>query len=129
MSTVNALSNLLLVGAGGFLGSIARYGVTLALGAPAAGSFPTATFIVNAAGSAAIGFLLGMSVDGPMVSSAARLFLITGVLGGFTTFSAFGAETFLLLRRGDTGLAALYAVGTVLSSLGAVWLGFRGAQG
>ncbi|TWI06368.1 fluoride efflux transporter CrcB [Aerolutibacter ruishenii] len=126
---MNALGNLLLVGAGGFLGSIARYGVTLALGAPADGAFPTATFIVNAVGSAAIGFLLGMSLDGPMASPAARLFLITGVLGGFTTFSAFGVETFMLLRRGDTGLAALYVVGTVLSSLAAVWLGFRGAQG
>ena len=57
-----------------------------------------------------------------------RLFLFTGLLGGFTTFSAFGLETIFLLRRGEPWVAALYVAGSVLLGLAAVWIGMRGVD-
>lgn len=54
-----------------------------------------------------------------------RLFLVTGLLGGFTTFSAFGVESVALLRRGDVAMATLFVAGSVLAGLAAVWLGLR----
>ena len=119
------MSAFLWVGLGGFLGSMARYAVALAIGAPAAGRFPFATFAVNLAGCLLIGLLAGLFSRMPAVPDAVRLFLVTGVLGGFTTFSAFGLETVLLLRRGEIAMALLYVGGSVLAGIAAVWLGLR----
>jgi fluoride exporter len=119
------LATFLWVGAGGFLGSAARYGVAVALaGSPLQARFPLATFLVNLAGCAAIGLLAGLWERFPTLDAQLRLFLVTGVLGGFTTFSAFGLETIALLRQGQLALAALYAVGSVALGVLAVWLGF-----
>ena len=60
-----------------------------------------------------------------MISPAARLFLFTGILGGFTTFSAFGLETVYLLRRGELPFAAAYVGGSVIVGLAALWLGLK----
>jgi len=76
---------IVLVGAGGFLGSVLRYLVALAF-APAAAGFPFATLTVNIAGSFLIGFLSELAVSTTLVSPEARLFLVTGFCGGFTTF-------------------------------------------
>jgi CrcB protein len=110
------MSRFLLVGAGGALGAAARYGVSL-LAARWPG-FPFATLAVNVAGCLAIGLLSPV-----LTSESARLFLITGVLGGFTTFSAFGADTQALAAGGRPGLAAVYVGLSVGAGLGAVWLG------
>lgn len=112
------------VGLGGFVGSVARYAVALWLGGSTAGRFPWATFGVNVVGCLLIGLLAGVFARSPTPESV-RLFLVTGLLGGFTTFSAFGLETLGLLRRGDVGLALSYALGSVLLSLLAVWIGLR----
>ena len=118
------MSAWLWVGAGGMLGSMARYGVALALGAPAPGRFPWATFAVNGGGCLLIGMLAGAFARAP-VSDGLRLFLLTGALGGFTTFSAFGLESVALLRRGDVVMAAAYVLGSVALGLVAVWIGLR----
>lgn len=122
------MSGLLWVGLGGGLGAMARHAVALGLGAPAPGRFPWATLVVNVSGCLAIG-LLAAAWARAAVPEPTRLFLATGLLGGFTTFSAFGLESLALLRRGDPGLAALYVAASVLLGLGAVWLGLRLAGG
>lgn len=119
------LSTFLWVGAGGFLGSAARYGVAVALAAsPLQARFPCATFLVNLLGCAAIGLLAGLWERFPTLDAQLRLFLVTGVLGGFTTFSAFGLETIALLRAGQWTMALLYVLGSVVLGVLAVGLGF-----
>ncbi len=116
--------NILVVGAGGFLGSVFRYLVSGALQKLSPeGVFPLGTLGVNVIGCLVIGLLAGaaenMQVFGPQV----RLFLFLGVLGGFTTFSSFGYETMSMLRDGQA-LAAMANVGLhVVAGLFAVWLG------
>ena len=90
--------------------------------------FPWSTFAVNVLGCLLIGILSGAAEKSDVIGPAARLFLFTGLLGGFTTFSAFGFETFYLLRRGEIVMAALYATASVLVCLVAVWAGFRAMQ-
>ncbi|MGY0635257.1 fluoride efflux transporter CrcB [Luteimonas sp. A478] len=122
------MSAYLWVGLGGFLGSVARYALAVALGAAPTDRFPWATFAVNCLGCLLIGVLVGASAKAS-VSEPVRLFLVTGFLGGFTTFSAFGLESLILLRRGETSLALLYILGSVLVGITAVWLGLRFAGG
>lgn len=114
----------LLVGIGGFLGAVARYKLgTAVMHATGIVRFPIGTFIVNVFGCLAIGLLAGVVARHHVLGVEARLFLFTGVLGGFTTFSAFGLETVELLRRGELAIASLYAGGSVVAGLFAVWLG------
>lgn len=113
---------ILLVGAGGFAGSIARYLLTRLTTTEWAGPFPTGTFIVNVLGCLAIGLIYGLGLK-EMQYSALRLMLATGFCGGFTTFSSFSFEFLILLRQGHTGMAFLYAGGSMIVGLGAVWLG------
>ena len=117
---------LLLVGLGGCIGSIARYALGMLLTQPAAhGRFPLGTFAVNVLGCLLAGLLAGWWERQALLSADARLFVFTGLLGGFTTFSAFGLETVALLRRGEPGTAALYAGASVALGIAAVWLGLR----
>lgn len=83
---------------------------------------------MNVLGCLFIGALSGATEKFDLISPGVRLFLFTGLLGGFTTFSAFGFETFYLLRRGEIVMAALYAIASVLVCLLAVWSGFRAVQ-
>lgn len=120
------MHNLLLVGLGGFLGSIARYTLGgLVLHMTVQQRFPFGTFTVNVLGCLVVGLLAGAAERYEMFGPDARLFLFTGLLGGFTTFSAFGLEAMHLIRRGDLATAALYAGGSVVFGLAAVWLGLR----
>lgn len=117
---------LLLVGLGGFVGSIARYqlgGWVLHLTAQE--RFPYSTFALNVAGCLVAGVLAGLAERYALFSAEARLFLFTGLLGGFTTFSAFGLDAMYLVRRGEPAVAALYAGASVIVGIGAVWLGLR----
>ncbi len=113
-----SLSALLLVAAGGAAGSVARYLVSLLALSQLGAGFPWGTLAVNVAGSALIGLAAGAGLQGE-----ARLLLVTGFLGGFTTFSAFSLETAALAERAPP-LAALY----VLASVGLGALAFWGAQ-
>ncbi|MGH7895832.1 MAG: fluoride efflux transporter CrcB [Candidatus Binatia bacterium] len=103
----------LLVGLGGFLGANARYLVGLWLTAALGATFPWGTMVVNLTGSFAAGVLLGVG-DGRGLATGARLLLVTGFLGGYTTFSAFTVETMRLAEQ--SGLAA--ATTNVLASVG-----------
>lgn len=106
---------LILVCAGGALGSGARYLVATWAARVLGPDFPRGTFIVNAAGS----FLLGLvfALPAHRISPDARLFLGAGVLGGFTTYSSFNTETLALLEQGSAGLAALNVSATVVGCL------------
>ena len=121
------MTNILLVGLGGFIGSVARYklgGWLLHLTAQE--KFPYSTFAVNVVGCLVVGVLAGLAEKHEMFGPGTRLFLFTGLLGGFTTFSAFGLETMFLLRRGEPWIAALYVVASVVLGLVAVWVGIKG---
>ncbi|HKO67513.1 MAG TPA: fluoride efflux transporter CrcB [Burkholderiaceae bacterium] len=120
------MTNILWVGLGGFIGSVTRYklgGWVLHLTVQQ--KFPFSTFVVNIVGCLVAGVLAGLVEKHELFSADARLFLFTGLLGGFTTFSAFGLETLTLLRRGEPWVAATYAAASVLLGVAAVWLGFR----
>lgn len=118
------------VGLGGALGAVARYWVDLWVIWLAGGSFPWGTLAINVTGSAAIGVWLALT---PALTSLARaatpshLFVAVGVLGGFTTFSAFSGQTLLLAQAGEWGRAAAYVLASVALCLGAVWLAFTAA--
>lgn len=120
------MKSILLVGLGGFIGSVARYklgGLVLHLSAQE--RFPYSTFVVNVVGCLAIGILVGLAERHELFGPGTRLFLFTGLLGGFTTFSAFGLDAVFLVRRGELWVAALYAGASVVLGIAAVWLGFR----
>ncbi len=110
--------NTLIVILGAGLGGGARHGVNVAVARLLPGlSFPLATLIINVLGS----FLMGVLAEGFALRGAAghpaRLFLTTGMLGGFTTFSTFSLDAISLYERGETGLAALYVVASVGAGL------------
>ncbi|MFM8577233.1 MAG: fluoride efflux transporter CrcB [Planctomycetaceae bacterium] len=118
------LTQITLVGFGGFLGSVGRYLLSLLVTQwSGASRFPAATLVVNVIGCLAIGALSGFATRSEFLTPALRLFLITGLLGGFTTFSAFGYETFLLGRDALGGIAFANIAAQLLLGLGAVWLG------
>ena len=111
-----------LVGMGGALGSIARYLVGLAATVLLGPAFPYGTLTVNLSGSFAAGLLLGVG-EGRDLATATRLLLMTGFLGGYTTFSAFGAETVLLAEHqgivvAAANVAANVGVGILAAALG-----------
>lgn len=124
--------HLLLVALGGAIGAGARHLVNLsAMRLVAASGFPFATVIVNVVGSFAMGLAAGYFAFRGEGGMALRLFLTTGILGGFTTFSAFSLETVLLFERGQVGLAALYVAGSVAGSVAGLVAGLalmRGLQ-
>jgi len=113
----------LVVGLGGALGSILRYGISL-LAKPIT-SFPAGTFIVNISGSFLIGLIAGWAANDPRFQQNWQLFLATVICGGFTTYSAFSLEGIQMLQQQKIGLYLFY----LLSSLGAglllTWIGYR----
>ena len=118
------MKGVLLVALGGAVGSIARYKLSgWVLHLTLDWRFPAGTFTVNVIGCLLAGVLAGLAEKHDLLSPQARLLLFTGVLGGFTTFSAFGLETMHLLRRGDLLVAAANIVLSVVAGLLALWLG------
>jgi CrcB protein len=115
--------NFLLVGLGGALGAMLRHGVGLMAVRWGAVEFPWATVSINVFGSFCIGILCGGLAVMSQWSQEVRLFAVVGVLGGFTTFSAFSLDTILLLERGQIVQAALYVAGSVVASLVATFIG------
>lgn len=116
---------LLLVGLGGALGSMARYALAVLMLQGASTRFPFGTLAVNVLGCLAAGVLAGMAERQVWFGNDARLFVFAGLLGGFTTFSAFGLDALALMRRGETGLAFAYVTGSVVLGLAAAWMGMR----
>lgn len=123
------MKEYLIVGAGGCLGSMLRYGASRLSGDLALSSwFPLSTLLVNLVGCFFIGVLFGIAEDKTVLFSEHRLFLIVGVLGGFTTFSAFGFESMQLIRAGEVKLAALNVILQVAGGLIAVWCGIKASS-
>ena len=115
--------SFLLVGIGGALGAMLRYGLQTQLGTLANG-FPTGTFVINIVGSIAMGLLVGvLARTTPQYQDEIRLFVAVGVFGGFTTFSSFSLDAITMMERGDYMLAALYIVGSVLLAIAGLAMG------
>jgi CrcB protein len=118
------MQKVLLVGLGGCLGSMLRYGAGGLIGRLKGGwSFPLETLLVNVTGCLVVGFLAGMSEARGMFAGTTRAFLFAGLLGGYTTFSAFGYDSFHLLRDARWSWAILSILLHVLLGVGAVRLG------
>ena len=114
----------ILVALGGAVGAVLRYWISAAIqgGAPA-GAFPLGTLVVNVSGCLAMGVLSGLADRPGSMSPAARAFLAVGVLGGFTTFSAFANETVTAARSGAPQVSIMNVLWSVGLCLAAVWLG------
>jgi fluoride exporter len=118
------MKGILLVALGGAIGSVARYKLSgWVLHHTLDWRFPAGTFTVNVVGCLLAGVLAGLAEKHALLSPETRLLLLTGVLGGFTTFSAFGLETMHLLRRGELLVAGANIVLSVAAGLLALWLG------
>ena len=118
--------NLVYVGVGGFIGSIGRYLVAGAVHQILPNSyFPAGTAVVNILGCFVIGILSGLTELRQLLSPEMRIFLLIGLLGGFTTFSTFGYETVASVRSGQLLPALANVVIQVILGLSAVWFGYN----
>lgn len=114
---------LVLVFVGGGIGSVCRYLLATSLQRNLPGPFPSGTFAVNLAGCFAIGLVGALGLERAAISPEARVFLMVGILGGFTTFSSFAWETLGLVSVRDILRATLYVAGSVFLGLVGAWLG------
>jgi CrcB protein len=117
------VAKIFLAGFGGFLGSVLRYSVSgFVQDFSRSIHFPYGTLVVNLIGCFAIGFLSQLAETRGLFTAETRTLVFIGVLGGFTTFSAFGNETINLWRQGESGLALINIAAHLVLCLGAVWL-------
>jgi len=116
------IKNFLLVAAGGSIGAVLRYGISLMFPNQA---FPYATLMVNLAGSFLLGIILALSLRNESLPEGFKLFFATGICGGFTTFSGFSSENLGLMQTGKYNLAFLYIVTSVVGGVLATWFGFK----
>lgn len=115
--------NYLIVFVGAGIGGALRHGANV-LGLRLAGeAFPFATLTVNILGSFVMGLVAGTFMLKGDLSYSMRLFLATGILGGFTTFSAFSLDAVALYERGEPGMAAIYVAGSIILSIAGLWAG------
>jgi fluoride exporter len=124
------MQSTLLVFLGGGIGSVLRYGFNVAAARLLDTNFPWGTFGVNVLGGLIMGLIAGIlaSRSADPYAINARLFLMTGVLGGFTTFSAFSLDAVALWQRGETASAFAYVVGSCVLSIAALALGLAAAR-
>lgn len=120
------IKNILIVFTGGGLGAVLRL---LGYFFIPNQSFPFATLVVNILGSLFIGIIFGMNARHTVFSEEMKIFLATGICGGFTTFSAFSLENMGLLQQGKMAMAFMYIIISVLLALVATWVGFRLGSG
>jgi CrcB protein len=117
------LDKYLVVLTGAGLGGLARYLANTWIMAKYAGRFPLGTFVINVTGSFLIGVLMTLLTERWQPHPNWRLFLVVGVLGGYTTFSSFEYETYQAVRGGTAWIGLLYVLGSVLLGYFGVWLG------
>ena len=115
---------MLLVGLGGFVGTLLRYWLSGLIAKRYGETFPLGTLAVNAIGCFVIGFLFYFFYDRSLTTPTARTVVLIGVIGGFTTFSSYGLQTFTLLRDGEVFLALVNVVASNVLGLALVWLGY-----
>lgn len=113
----------LIVFLGGGIGAAIRHGINLGAARLFGTAFPYGTFAINVSGSFVMGLVAAYFAFKGDASQHWRLFLTTGVLGGYTTFSAFSLDAALLYERGETGLTALYVIGSVALAIAGLFAG------
>ena len=118
------IRDIILVGTGSAIGGIARFLVNRGIALFFTYTFPISTLIVNIVGSFIIGYLYSASIKQDWITSSALLFLVTGVCGGFTTFSAFSYENIMLIKNGQAPLSLIYILLSLLLGIGAAVAGF-----
>ena len=118
------MNRIVLVALGGAIGSVLRYGLSGGVHRVLrGGTFPFGTLVVNVAGCLAVGLMAQLAESRGAFTTETRVFVIVGLLGGFTTFSAFGNETIALARKPELDLALVNVAAQLVLGLGAVWLG------
>lgn len=117
------LRTLLVIALGGGIGSVLRFLTTNLVQKYCPTVFPLATLVINVLGCLLIGIVVGLLEKHQLSNSNLKWFLVTGICGGYTTFSAFGYENISLFQSNNSGLAFLYISASVVSGLFAVWLG------
>lgn len=117
------LKSILIVGFGGFIGTVARFLTSRYFQENIASVFPWSTFTINITGSLLIGIFYGISEKGDFMSPDVRLFLTVGICGGFTTFSTFSNDAFLLLKQEEWLRFAFYTSMSFFLGLLAVYVG------
>jgi len=117
------MQEILAVGIGGFIGAVLRYCVTGLMQRACPAFLPAGTLVVNVVGCFAIGVVMAFVSERVLVSEPWRLFLVTGILGGLTTFSAFGYESVELLREQELRLAFINVAANLALGFFAAWLG------
>ncbi len=122
------MTRLLFVGVGGFVGTLARYWLSGLIARRYGETFPLGTLAVNALGCLLIGFLFHFFYDRALVNPTPRTVIFIGLLGGFTTFSSYGLQTFTLLRDGEVFLALINIAASNVLGLALVWLGYTVAR-
>lgn len=116
------IKQLILTGAGGGIGAMLRFLFYLAF---RNSTLPITTLLINVAGSFVLGIVLALSLKNNDFPEGTKIFLATGICGGFTTFSAFSAENLQLIQAGKTSIALAYIGLSVCVGIFAVWLGFK----
>ena len=119
---------LLLIGLAGLLGTLARYALSGFIARRFGETFPTGTLVVNIVGCFLAGFLFYLMQERFLVNDIVRTAIMIGFLGGFTTFSSFGLQTFTLLRDGEMGLATMNVLVSNVAGLLTVWAGYSLAR-
>jgi CrcB protein len=116
--------NLLAIAIGGAIGSVARYLLSMFVLRVSGTLFPLGTFAVNVIGCLVFGAIAGATTQRVAISPTVRLFLLTGILGGFTTFSSYAFESFVLVRDGQFLWATINVVGQVVAGMVGLWVGY-----
>lgn len=122
------MGKLLLIGLAGFIGTLSRYWLSGVVARRYGETFPMGTLVVNLVGCFLVGLLFYLLQERFLVNQTVRTVVLIGFLGGFTTFSSFGLQTFTLLQDGEFGLAALNILGANLIGLVLVWAGYTLAR-
>jgi CrcB protein len=122
------MSKYVLVMLGGGLGAVSRFVVATLVTKFYSATFPLGTFAINVTGSFLIGVLMTLFLNRPHIHTNWRLFLVTGILGGYTTFSSFEWEALATWRGGASLVSFLYVGSSVALGLAGVWLGFLAAN-
>jgi CrcB protein len=118
------VARAVLIFLGGGAGSLARYGLSVALQRAAGTDLPLGTLTVNVLGSFAVGVIMTLSLERNLIGNELRIPLTVGFCGGFTTMSAFSFETLALMRGSGAPIALAYVAATLIACLAAVWLGY-----
>jgi len=122
------VKRFLVVGCGGFIGAMARYGVSLAVATFWTRQFPLGTFVINVSGSFILGLFSTLAAERLLLAPEWRLFVATGFVGAYTTFSTFEYETQRLTEAGTAAWAIVNVLSSVVAGFAAVWLGVKLAR-